>query len=84
MKVHDKAIKNNLTADEEQQEILNIKVQINLIEQKIHSLYTEIGKKYTDYVIESNDIPAIDINDVIELISQKDELENKILEILFN
>ena len=28
MKVHDKAIKNTLTADEEQQEILNIKVQI--------------------------------------------------------
>lgn len=84
MKVHDKATKNTLTADEEQQEILNIKVQINLIEQKIHSLYTEIGKKYTDYVIENGNIPEIDINDVLALISRKDELENKILEILFN
>lgn len=70
----------------EQQEILFIKEQINLIWQEIYSIYTQLGKKYVAYVAENGIIPEMDSHQLLTLINeknlQKEELENKIEELL--
>lgn len=72
----------------EQQEILLIKEQINLIWQEIYSAYTQIGKKYTAYAAKYGDIPETDTYELLTFITeksiQKEELENRIQEILLN
>ena len=70
---------------QEQSELVALKSQVNVIEQELNSSYIQIGRKYVDYVIESGDMPGIDVSDILKLIdpkmTKKQELEQKIIEL---
>ena len=70
---------------QEQSELIAFKSQINVIEQELNSSYIQIGRKYVDYVIESGDMPGIDVSDILKLIdpkiTKKQELEKQIIEL---
>ena len=60
-------------------------MQVNVIEQELDASYAQIGRKFVDYVIQTGDMPAIDVSDILKLmdpkLAQKDELEKKIIEL---
>ena len=72
-------------AAQEQSELIALKSQINVIDQELNSSYVQIGRKYVDYVIESGDMPGIDVSDILKLIdpklTKKQELEKQIIEL---
>ena len=72
-------------AAQEQGELISLKSQINVIEQELNSSYIQIGRKYVDYVIQSGDMPGIDVSDILALIdpklTKKLELEKQIIEL---
>jgi len=72
-------------AVQEQNELIALKTQINVIEQELNSSYIQIGRKYVDYVIESGDMPGIDVSDILKLIdpklTKKFDLEKQIIEL---
>lgn len=72
-------------AIQEQNELMALKTQINVIDQELNSSYVQIGRKYVDYVIESGDMPGIDVSDILKLIdpklTKKMELEKQIIEL---
>ncbi len=70
---------------QEQSELVALKSQVNVIEQELNASYIQIGRKYVDYVLESGDMPGIDVSDILKLMdpkmSKKQELEQKIMEL---
>lgn len=72
-------------AAQDQSELAALKMQVNVIEQELDASYVQIGRKYVDYVIVTGEMPGIDVSDVLKLIdpklTQKDELEKKIIEL---
>lgn len=73
------------TAVQEQSELAGLKMQLNTIEGELDSAYIQIGKRYVDYVIETQEIPQIDVADILKLaeakLERKMELEQKIVEL---
>lgn len=72
-------------AVQEQNELIALKTQINTIDQELNSSYIQIGRKYVEYVIETGDMPGIDVSDILKLIdpklTKKHDLENQIIEL---
>ena len=72
-------------AAQEQSELIALKSQINVIDQELNSSYVQIGRKYVDYVIESGDMPGINVSAILKLIdpklTKKQELEKQIIEL---
>lgn len=72
-------------AVQEQQELAMFKAEVNVINQELDSSYAQIGRKYVEYVLDSGDMPGIDVSDILKLIdpkiSKKQELEIKIVEL---
>ena len=72
-------------AAQEQKELIELKSQINLINQELESAYVQVGRKYVDYVTQINEMPGIDISDILKLIdpkvTKKQELEQKIIKL---
>lgn len=72
-------------AVQDQTELAELKMQVNVIQQELDSSYVQIGRKYVDYVISSGEMPGIDVSDILRLIdpkiTQKNELEGKIIEL---
>ena len=70
---------------QEQSELVSLKSQVNVIEQELNASYVQIGRKYVDYVLQSGDMPGIDVSDILKLIdpkmTKKQELEKKIIEL---
>lgn len=60
-------------------------MQVNVIEQELDASYAQIGRKFVDYVIQTGDMPAIDVSDILKLmdpkLTQKAELEKQIIEL---
>ncbi|MBQ7897288.1 MAG: hypothetical protein IJ323_02580 [Clostridia bacterium] len=76
---------NVTTAAGEQAELVSLKSQVNVIEEELNASYIQIGRKYVDYVIQTGEMPGIDISDILKLIdpkmTKKQELEQKIIEL---
>ena len=76
---------NATVAAQEQSELVSLKSQISVIEQELSASYVQIGRKYVDYVVESGEMPGIDVSDILKLIdpklTKKQELEQKIIEL---
>jgi len=72
-------------AAQDQSELANLKMQVNVIEQELDSSYIQIGRKYVSYVIQSGEMPGIDVSDILKLIDpkleQKNTLEAQIIEL---
>lgn len=71
------------TTAQEQTELIQLKSQVNVINQELDSSYIQIGRKFVNYVIESGEMPGIDVSDILTLIdpkiAKKEELEKQII-----
>ena len=76
---------NAAVATQEQTELVSLKSQINVINQELDAAYLQVGRKYIDYVIQTQDMPGIDVSDVLHLIdpkiTKKQELEARIIQL---
>jgi len=72
------------TSVQDNSEIAGLKMKINAIDQELDASYATIGRKYVQYVMETGDMPGIDVSDVLKLmdpkITQKQELEAQLVE----
>ena len=72
-------------AAQDQSELASLKMQVNVIEQELDAAYAQIGRKFVDYVIQTGEMPGIDVSDILKLmdpkLTQKDELEKQIIEL---
>lgn len=72
-------------AAQEQKELIELKSQINVINQELDSAYIQVGRKYVEYVIQTNEMPGIDISDILKLIdpkmTKKQELEQSVIKL---
>lgn len=70
---------------QEQTELVQLKSQVNVIEQELNAFYMQIGRRYIDYVLETGDMPGIDASDLLKLMdpkmTKKMELEQRIVEL---
>ena len=73
------------TAAKEHSELAGLKAEINVIEKELDASYVMIGRKYVEYVIESGEMPSIDITDILKMIdpkmTRKQELQEKVIEL---
>lgn len=76
---------NVVVATQEQEEIVSLRSQITVINQELDSAYTQIGRKYVEYVAETNEMPGIDVSDILKMIdpklTKKQDLEKKIIQL---
>lgn len=72
-------------AAQDQSELAALKMQVNVIEQELDASYAQIGRKFVDHVIQTGDMPGIDVSDILKLmdpkLTQKAELEKQIIEL---
>lgn len=70
-------------AAHEQSELMQLKSQLNVLNQELDSFYIQIGRRYIDYVLETGEMPGIDASDLLKLIDpkmmEKEEVEQKII-----
>lgn len=70
-------------AAQDHSELTALKMQVNVIEQELDASYVQIGRRYIDYVIQSGEMPGIDVSDILKLIdpklTKKEELEQQII-----
>ena len=76
---------NASTVVREQGNINNIRKEIGTLNSEIDAAYTQIGKKYLDFILANNQIPGIDISDILRMLepkmTRKAELEAEMVEI---
>lgn len=72
-------------AVQEQTELAGLKMQVNVIEEELNSAYAQIGRKYVEHVIETQEMPQIDVSDTLKSaeskIEKRQELEEQIIEL---
>ena len=76
---------NIATSSVEQANLARIKKELNVINTEIDSACTQIGKKFLEYVIQTKEMPGIDVSDILKVIdpklTRKVELEAEAVEI---
>lgn len=74
-----------VTTTKEQTELMGLKSEINVIEKELDASYVMVGRKFIDYVIESGEMPGIDVSDILKILGpkleRKSELQAKIIEL---
>lgn len=69
----------------EQANLSRVNKEIDLINSEIDSACTQIGRKFLEYVRETDEMPGIDINEILSVlnpkIDRKEELEKELIEI---
>lgn len=72
-------------AVQEQTELAGLKMQVNVIEEELNSAYAQIGRKYVEYVIQTQEMPQIDVSDTLKMaeskLEKRQELETQIIEL---
>lgn len=73
------------TTAREQGNINNIEKEIGVLNSEIDTAYTQVGRRFVDYVIEKKEMPGIDVSDILSMLepkmSRKSELELERIEI---
>ena len=59
------------TTVQDNSEIAGLKMQINTIEQELDASYATIGRKFVQYVMDSGEMPGIDVSDTLKLMDPK-------------
>lgn len=76
---------NASVAAQEQTELVELRSQVNVINQELDSAYVQIGRKYVDYVMESGEMPGIDVSDILKMIdpkmTKKLDIEKRIIQL---
>lgn len=61
----------------------DLEKELSLIDSEISLAYKEIGKRYVDFVIQSNEMPGIDVSDILKILdekfSRKEDLNTEII-----
>lgn len=69
----------------ENEKIKIIENEIDTLNSEINAAYTQVGRKYIDYVIENKEMPGIDISDILSMLDpkmiRKSELDKELIEI---
>ncbi|WP_434798298.1 hypothetical protein [Terrisporobacter vanillatitrophus] len=69
----------------EQANLARVNKEISSINSEIDSACTQIGRKFLEYVIETNEMPGIDVSDILTVLDpkmiRKTELEKELVEI---
>lgn len=70
---------------QEQTEFVQLKSQVNVINQELDAFYVQIGRRFVDYIIETGEMPGIDASDLLKLMEpkmdKKKELEEEIIKL---
>ena len=70
-------------AAQDQSELTSLKMQLNVVNQELDASYVLIGRKYVEYVLTSDEMPGIDVSDILKLMDpklvQKNDLEGQII-----
>lgn len=73
------------TTVKEQESISTIEKEVSTLKVEIEAAYTQIGRQFVDYVLETNEMPGIDVSDVLKMLdpklTRKNELEKELIEI---
>lgn len=76
---------NASVAAQEQTELVELRTQINVINQELDAAYVQIGRKYVEYVLETSEMPGIDVSDILKMIdpkmTKKMDLEKRIIQL---
>jgi hypothetical protein len=84
-KTASKITSNIATTSMEQSNLSRINKEIDTLNSEIDSACTQIGRKFLEHVIETKEMPGIDVTDVLNVLdpkmSRKAELEKEIIEI---
>lgn len=76
---------NIATTSMEHSNLARINKEVDTLNSEIDSACTQIGRKFLEYVIETNEMPGIDVTDILKVLdpkmSRKAELEKEIIEI---
>lgn len=79
------SISKTATVNSEQAKLSKINKEISTINSEIDSACTQIGKRFLEYVLETNEMPEIDVSDILKMLdpkmSRKVELEKEVIEI---
>lgn len=71
------------TVAKEQTELATLKAEINVIDKELNASYSMVGKKFVEYVIATQEMPGIDVSDILKWIdpkvTRKKELEEEII-----
>lgn len=71
------------TVAKEQTELATLKAEINVIDKELNASYSMVGKKFVEYVIATQEMPGIDVSDILKWIdpkvTRKKELEDEII-----
>lgn len=72
-------------AAQEQSELVALRTQVNVINQELDAAYVQIGRKYVEYVMETSEMPGIDVSDILKMIdpkmTKKLDLEKQIIQL---
>lgn len=72
-------------ANQDQDEIASLKAQVNVIDQELDASYVQIGRRFVDYVMETGEMPGVDVSDILKLMdpkmTRKQELQQQIIEL---
>lgn len=72
-------------AIQEQTELTELRSQINVINQELDVAYVQIGRKFVEYVLETGEMPAIDVSDVLKMmdpkLTKKMDMEKRIIQL---
>ncbi|MDY6017386.1 MAG: hypothetical protein SPI97_07205 [Oscillospiraceae bacterium] len=73
------------TVAKEQTELATLKSEINVIDKDLNASYSMVGRKYVEYVVETQEMPGIDVSDILKWIdpkiTRKKELEAEVIEV---
>lgn len=73
------------TVAKEQTELATLKSEINVIDKDLNASYSMVGRKFVEYVAETQEMPGIDVSDILKWIdpkvTRKKELEAEVIEV---
>jgi hypothetical protein len=79
------AVSTAVTASKENAKINSIKTELTSITGELDAAYKQIGEKFVHYVLTTNEMPGIDVSDILKLmepkLEKKLELETELIEI---
>ena len=70
-------------AAQDQSELAGLKMQVNIIEQELEKAYSQVGRIYIEYVMNSGEMPGIDVSDILRMIDPKMLLFSKLFALNF-
>lgn len=74
-----------VAANKENAKINDIEVELSVINEELNCAYKQIGEKFVEYVVNNNEMPGIDVSDILKVMDpkfeKKKELELELVEI---